>query len=114
MVGGMPSSHSASLAATTAAIGLFHGFGTPLFALSFVTFMIISYDAAGIRRQAGYQAARINSIINELLKGHPMSEFQLKEVLGHTPLQVFMGMGLGTFIGFMVWLITELSKATNP
>jgi hypothetical protein len=105
-VGGMPSSHSALIASITHAIGLYLGFDSPLFALSLAVTMIVTYDAAGVRRQAGIHAQRINLIVDELLAGHPVSEKDLREVLGHTPLEVLGGVLLGiivTTIGWLLW-----------
>lgn len=103
--GGMPSSHASSITSAMLGVGLFEGFETPLFGLAFVIAMIVLYDAAGVRRQAGIQAEKINKIINELLKGHQLSEEQLIEVLGHTPFQVFMGFLLGIVITIIIWLL---------
>lgn len=105
--GGMPSSHSSSVTAAMLGVGLFEGFNTPLFGLAFVVTMIVLYDAAGVRRQAGIQAHKINQIINELLQGHPLSQKQLQEVLGHTPLQVFMGFLLGVVVALAVWYVKK-------
>jgi uncharacterized protein len=102
--GGMPSSHSALMVSTMIAIGLFYGFGTPAFALAVAITMIVVYDATGIRRQAGYHAQRINRLIEELFSGHPVTEKQLSEVLGHTPRQVIAGTGLGIVIAILSWL----------
>ena len=96
--GGMPSSHSSLVTATTFAIGLFSGFDTPAFALAFAISMIVVYDAAGVRRQAGIHAQRLNILIGELFSGQPISEEQLKEVLGHTPRQVVAGVLLGLLV----------------
>ena len=101
--GGMPSSHSALIVSAAAAIGLNVGFNSPLFALAVAIAMIIVYDATGIRRQAGLHAQKINILIDELLKGHPISEKQLKEVLGHSPLEVVGGVVLGIVVAFLVW-----------
>jgi acid phosphatase family membrane protein YuiD len=103
--GGMPSSHSAMMTATTLGIGLFHGFNDPLFGLAVAISMIVLYDATGVRRQAGMQAQKINKIIDELLQGHPISEKQLKEVLGHTPIEVGGGVILGVAIALTVWFV---------
>jgi acid phosphatase family membrane protein YuiD len=103
--GGMPSSHSAMMTATTLGIGLFHGFNDPLFGLAVAISMIVLYDATGVRRQAGMQAQKINKIIDELLQGHPISEKQLKEVLGHTPIEVGGGVILGVAIALAVWFV---------
>jgi uncharacterized protein len=101
--GGMPSSHSALIVSATAAIGLNFGFDTPLFALAVAVAMVVVYDATGIRRQAGLHAQKINILIDELLKGHPISDKQLKEVLGHSPLEVVGGVVLGIVIALLVW-----------
>ena len=67
--GGMPSSHSAMVSATALSIGLFMGFDQPVFAVASILAMIVIYDATGIRREAGRQAALINTIIEDLAKG---------------------------------------------
>ena len=103
--GGMPSSHSALMTATTLAIGLYNGFETPMFALGVVITMVVTYDAAGVRQQAGIHAQRINVIMAELLKGHPINERDLREVLGHTPLEVVGGILLGLAVATGQWLL---------
>jgi acid phosphatase family membrane protein YuiD len=103
--GGMPSSHSALVTATTLAIGLYYGFDNPVFALGVAFTMIVTYDAAGVRQQAGIHAQRINIIFEELLRGHPISEDDLREVLGHTPLEVTGGILLGLVVAISQWLM---------
>ena len=103
--GGMPSSHSSLMTATVFAVGLYHGFDNPLFALGVAITMIVTYDAAGVRRQAGIHAQRINVLFDELLHGHIVSEKDLREVLGHTPLEVAGGILLGLIIATGQWLI---------
>jgi acid phosphatase family membrane protein YuiD len=103
--GGMPSSHSSLMTATTLAIGLYNGFDSPIFALGVVITMIVTYDAAGVRQQAGIHAHRINVIFGELLHGHPVSERDLREVLGHTPLEVIGGILLGLAVASSQWLV---------
>lgn len=103
--GGMPSSHSALVTGTVFAVGLYHGFDDPLFALGVAITMIVTYDAAGVRRQAGIHAQRINVLFDELLHGHPISEKDLREVLGHTPLEVVGGILLGLIVATAQWLI---------
>jgi acid phosphatase family membrane protein YuiD len=103
--GGMPSSHSALIVGVTNAIGLYIGYGSPLFALGVAITMIVTYDAAGIRRQAGMHAERINILFEELLKGHMWDEKELREVLGHTPLEVTGGILWGIVITTVLWLI---------
>lgn len=104
MAGGMPSSHSALVAGLAHAIGLYWGFGSPLFALSFVIAMVVIYDATGIRRQAGKHAEIINKMITDLASGHPLKEELLREVLGHTPLEALLGTILGVVTAQIVWI----------
>ena len=103
--GGMPSSHSALVTATTLAVGLYYGFDHPTFALGVAITMIVTYDAARVRQQAGIHAQRINIIFEELLRGHPISEDDLREVLGHTPLEVTGGILLGLVVATSQWLV---------
>ncbi len=103
--GGMPSSHSSLMTGTVFAIGLYYGFDNPIFALGVAITMIVTYDAGGVRRQAGIHAQRINVLFGELLSGHPVSERDLREVLGHTPLEVMGGILLGLVIATGQWLI---------
>jgi len=103
--GGMPSSHSALIVSATHAIGLFHGFDNPLFALGVAVAMIVTYDAAGVRRQAGKHAERINVLFDELLRGHLWNEEELREVIGHTPLEVVAGILLGLIVATVMWLL---------
>jgi acid phosphatase family membrane protein YuiD len=105
--GGMPSSHSALITSVTFAIGFQIGFDSPLFALALAIGMIVVYDAAGVRRQAGLQAQRINLLINEIFAGKPISEERLKEVLGHTPTQVLAGILLGFMVALLYYLFTK-------
>ena len=103
--GGMPSSHSSLIVGATLAIGLFHGFDDPLFALAVAVAMIITYDAAGVRRQSGMHAERINVLFDELLHGHLWDEQELREVIGHTPLEVAGGILLGLVTATVMWLL---------
>ena len=103
--GGMPSSHSALLVGATLSIGLFVGFDSPMFGLAVAITMIVVYDAAGVRRQAGMHAERINVLFDELLHGHMWGQNELREVLGHTPLEVTGGILLGLVVAMVNWLI---------
>lgn len=103
--GGMPSSHSGLIVSTALGIGLFSGFNSPVFALAVAVSMIVLYDAAGVRRQAGIHAERINMIFEELWKGNPINETELKEMLGHTPLEVLGGILTGILSALFVWLV---------
>ncbi len=102
--GGMPSSHSALIVGATHAIGLYYGFDHPIFALGVAVTMIVTYDAAGVRRQAGMHAERINLLFDELMHGHVPNERELREVLGHTPLEVMGGILLGIVVATAMWL----------
>lgn len=99
--GGMPSSHSALCMGVTTGVALEYGLSNPLFAVALCFSCIVMYDAAGVRRHAGKQAEVLNVIVGDLLEGHPLSEKKLKEVLGHTPLQVCCGATLGVVIGML-------------
>ena len=90
--GGMPSTHTAFVSAITMLIGFKLGFDTPLFALAFTTSFVISYDAMGVRQEAGKHAKIINNLINEK---------KLKEELGHKALEVIVGYIYGTLIAFL-------------
>jgi len=98
--GGMPSSHSAVVTSLMTAIGLSEGFNSPVFAVSFVFSFIVMYDAAGVRRAAGKQAQILNQLINSKQVKVDTNE-KLKELLGHTPVEVFAGAVLGIITGII-------------
>lgn len=99
--GGMPSSHSAIVTSLATMIGKYEGVDTPIFALSLIMAFIVMYDACGVRRAAGKQAALLNKIIDTPgLTGVQVSE-RLVEVLGHTPVQVFIGALIGVVVGLI-------------
>lgn len=98
---GMPSSHSAVVAGLATLIGKYEGVGTPIFALAFIVAFVVMYDACGVRRAAGKQAALLNKLIETPgLTGMQVSE-KLVEVLGHTPVQVFVGALIGVVVGLI-------------
>ena len=103
--GGMPSSHSSLMTATTLGIGLYHGFDNPIFALGVAITMIVTYDATGVRQQAGIHAQRINVLFDELMHGHPIYQRDLREVIGHTPLEVLGGILLGLVVASAQWMV---------
>ncbi len=104
--GGMPSSHSAFSVSLAVAIGFEEGFASPIFALAAAFSIVVMYDATGIRRSAGQQAAILNKIVDKI--GHEdITETgkRLKELLGHTPVQVFAGAALGIAIAVLRHLV---------
>jgi len=101
--GGMPSSHATLVSGLAWTIGLEYGFKSPEFAVAFVFAGIVIYDATGVRRAAGQHARVINRMIDDLAAGHPLKEEELKELLGHTPRQVFVGTLFGMFVGYLFW-----------
>ena len=96
--GGMPSSHTSFVMALATAIGKIYGWNSPLFALSVCFASVVMYDAAGVRRAAGYQAKVLNMIIDDLAHHKPLGNERLKELLGHTPKEVLAGAVLGILI----------------
>ncbi|MEC4984390.1 MAG: divergent PAP2 family protein [Oscillatoria sp. PMC 1068.18] len=94
--GGMPSAHSALVASLATGVGQTMGWSSPDFAIACLFAVIVMYDAAGVRQAAGKQARILNQIIDELFHEHKQfNEDRLKELLGHTPFQVIVGLGLG-------------------
>lgn len=111
--GGMPSSHSAAVSALTTSIGIVEGVGSPMFAIAAVFSVIVMYDASGIRRQAGEQAIIINQLINDFQsfiegtkdwkeKETIQKRQELKEIMGHRPIEVFFGALSGIGIAFIL------------
>ncbi|HOB89016.1 MAG: divergent PAP2 family protein [Bacillota bacterium] len=96
--GGMPSSHSTLVSCMSVMIGRIYSWDSPLFAMAAVLSLIVLYDAAGIRRAAGKQAQVINRIVEDIYKKRKVPEQRLKELLGHTPLEVFAGVALGVLV----------------
>ena len=100
--GGMPSSHSAVVTSLATLIGKYEGVNTAIFAVSFVMAFVVMYDACGVRRAAGKQAALLNKLVETPgLTGIQVSE-KLVEVLGHTPIQVIVGALIGLIAGLLV------------
>lgn len=101
--GGFPSSHAATVCALCVGIGKYYGWDSPILAVAAVLAMITMYDAAGVRREAGKQAEVINQLVEGLY--HQLSDLsqeRLKELIGHTPLEVFAGAIVGTIVGIIV------------
>lgn len=100
--GGLPSSHSALVTAVALSIGFQDGFDTSIFALAVAIGMVVIYDAAGVRRQAGIHAERINEIMKNFIESRRFPEEDLKEMLGHTPFEVITGVLLGVLISLFL------------
>mgnify|MGYP004528169831 CR=1 FL=1 len=100
--GGMPSSHSSLVVSLTMSIGFIKGFDSLIFALSAVMSLVVMYDAAGVRRSAGQQAAILNKIVEDWGRAdYSLTEKKLKELLGHTPVEVIAGAILGIIIAII-------------
>lgn len=99
--GGMPSSHSAVVASLAALVGKYEGVDTATFALAVIFAFIVMYDAAGVRRAAGKQAKLLNRIIETPGLSSLEVHERLVEVLGHTPIQVFVGALIGAMVGII-------------
>lgn len=99
--GGMPSSHSAGVMGLSVITGILHGFDSPLFALALGFSLIIMYDAAGLRRAAGKTAACLNKMMEDFYN-HDIQAMggKLKELLGHTPFEVFVGALFGILFAY--------------
>ena len=99
--GGMPSSHSAIVCSLASCVGKQYGFNSGVFAIAFIMALIVMYDATGVRRAAGKQAA----ILNKMLETPQMSKIEVQgklvELLGHTPIQVFVGAIIGFVVGYI-------------
>lgn len=104
--GGMPSSHSAGVVGLSTAVGLIKGFSSVEFAIALGYAFIVMYDAAGVRRAAGKQAACLNKIIMDIYKQDLVEAGgKLKELLGHTPMQVFIGALFGVVYAYYIHIL---------
>ena len=104
--GGMPSCHSAVVTSTALSIGMIEGFNTSIFALALVFAIVVMHDASGVRLETGKQALvikNISQIIEELSNTH-IDDEKLKEFVGHTHLQVFMGAITGIVVTLLYFL----------
>ncbi|GCE61064.1 divergent PAP2 family protein [Microcystis aeruginosa] len=101
--GGMPSAHSALVGALATGVGLQVGWSSAEFAIAALFAVIVMYDAAGVRQAAGKQARILNQIIDEMFQeGKEFNEERLKELIGHTPFQVLVGLSLGIGIAMVL------------
>lgn len=98
----MPSAHSAGVSALGIGTGLIAGFQSPAFAVTLMFALVTMFDAQGVRRSAGRQAVVLNKILDELYVRGQVSEERLRELLGHTPVEVIAGALIGCSVA-MVW-----------
>ncbi|SEQ87359.1 divergent PAP2 family protein [Piscibacillus halophilus] len=112
--GGMPSSHSAAVAALTTSVGIEHGLDSPYFAIACVLSIIVMYDATGVRRHAGQHATILNQLVKDFQrfvdeakhwqeKEEQDKQRELKELLGHQPIEVFFGALTGILISVIFY-----------
>jgi hypothetical protein len=107
--GGMPSSHSAMVCSLATVVGYQNGLDSAVFAVAVVLAAVVMYDARGVRQESGKQARVLNQIMQTLFSGHPITDEELKELVGHTTLQVIVGGLIGivyslAFLLFRDWL----------
>ena len=101
--GGMPSSHSATVTSLATAVAKTDGIYSTNFAIAFMVAFIVMYDATGVRRAAGEQARILNQLVNNLSDHNPVYlKKKLKELIGHTPLEVIVGGLLGILIALIL------------
>ena len=101
--GGMPSSHAAIVMGMTTAVGKHSGVSSAAFAIALIFSFVVMYDAAGLRRAAGRQAAVLNRLVEDLVHMRGVQEPVLRELLGHTPVEVIVGAMLGIGVGLLPW-----------
>ena len=99
--GGMPSSHAAGASCLTTAIGLEYGFNSVYFALAASFAIVVMFDAQGVRRASGRQARILNKIMEDIYWQKRIHDNQLRELIGHTPIEVIAGFLLGVTIAFL-------------
>jgi uncharacterized protein len=99
--GGMPSSHSAIVMGLTTAVGKYSGVGSAAFAIALIFTFVVMYDAAGLRRAAGRQAEVLNRLVEDLVHMRGVQEARLRELLGHTPMEVLVGAAIGLGVGLI-------------
>lgn len=106
--GGMPSGHSATVTSLAVFCGLMHGTHTHEFAVAAILAIIVCHDAMGVRHETGKQAVLINELVEAVGKlklGHKLSQIELKEFVGHTPLQVIAGIILGVLVAVFMYFV---------
>ncbi len=102
--GGMPSSHAAGATAMATSVGLYEGVGTALFAVTLMFTIVVICDAQGVRRATGKQAEILNKMMDDIHWKGKIEEDRLKELVGHTPVQVLAGIAIGLIVGFVFYM----------
>ena len=103
--GGMPSSHAAGVVALTTGVGLYEGVHTALFAVTLMFTIIVICDAQGVRLATGKQAEILNTIMEDIYWKKRIQEEKLKELIGHTPIEVIIGILIGLVVAFGLYLL---------
>ena len=99
--GGMPSAHAAGASALAVTAGFDYGFNSGIFALAFFFAMVTMFDAQGVRRSTGSQARILNKVMEDIYWGGKIKEERLKELIGHTPVEVIAGSVMGILLGII-------------
>jgi len=101
--GGMPSSHAAGASALATSVGLEYGFNSPLFAVAAAFAIVTMFDAQGVRRSTGYQASILNKMMDDIYWKGQIEEQRLKELVGHTPIEVLAGFIFGVVCALVLY-----------
>lgn len=102
--GGMPSAHSAGVLSLATAVGIQEGFNSTIFIATLIFAVVIAFDAQGVRRATGQQAEILNKILDDIYWRRKIQEDRLKELIGHTPFEVFVGSIIGIIIATLVMI----------
>jgi acid phosphatase family membrane protein YuiD len=111
--GGMPSSHAAGASALATSVGLEYGFNSPLFAVAAAFAMVTMFDAQGVRRATGYQATILNKMMDDIYWKGQIEEQRLKELVGHTPIEVLAGFIFGVICAMIFILKGVIYESEN-
>ncbi|MDO8535923.1 MAG: divergent PAP2 family protein [Candidatus Omnitrophota bacterium] len=101
--GGMPSSHAAGVSALSTSIGVAYGFDSALFAVTLVFTLVVLFDSQGVRFSTGKMAGVLNKMLDDIYWKKRLDDKQLKEFLGHTPIEVFAGIALGILVSLLLY-----------
>ncbi len=101
--GGMPSSHAAGVSSLATSVGMTYGFDSPIFAITLVFTFIVLFDAQGVRRSTGSQAEILNKMLEDIYWKKRMDNERLKELIGHTPIEVLVGIVLGILTSLVLY-----------